>query len=52
MKSQTVVATRKGKNRDWLNISALTKGFILPYFRYVIRRRGGGGGYGEFNETH
>lgn len=37
--------------KGWLNISALTKGFILPYFRYVIRRRGGGtyDGYGEEN---
>lgn len=27
-----------------LNISAITKGFILPFFKYEIRRRGGGGG--------
>lgn len=35
--------------KGWMNISALTKGFILPYFRYVIRRRGGGAydGYSE-----
>lgn len=35
--------------RGNMNISALTRGFILPKFKYVIRRRGGGSspeGYG------
>ena len=31
-----------------MNISALTKGFVLPFFRYRISyRRGGGSLYGE-----
>lgn len=30
--------------KGWMNISALTKGFILPSFQYVIRRKGGLGG--------
>jgi len=34
--------------RGNMNISALTKGFILPYFIYEIRRKHGGGSlYGE-----
>lgn len=28
--------------KGWLNISALTKGFILPFFRYTIYKKGGG----------
>ena len=29
--------------KGWLNISAMTKGFILPFFKYeIIRKRGGG----------
>jgi len=38
--------------KGWLNISVLFKGFILPYFRYEIRKRGGGSlasGYKEEN---
>jgi len=31
--------------KGWLNISALTKGFILPVFKYEIKKRGGGGGW-------
>jgi len=41
--------------RGNMNISALTKGFILPQFRYEIRRsrHGGGSSYGEgYNELH
>lgn len=29
--------------KGWLNISALTKGFILPSFKYVITKKRGGG---------
>ena len=28
--------------KGWLNISALYKGFVLPYFKYEIRRKRGG----------
>jgi len=28
--------------KGWLNISAITKGFILPFFSYEIRKKGGG----------
>lgn len=31
--------------KGWLNISALYKGFVLPFFKYEIRKRGGGGGF-------
>ena len=34
--------------RGNMNISAITKGFILPKFTYAIRKKGGGGlQYGE-----
>ena len=34
--------------RGNMNISAITKGFILPSFKFIIRRRGGGSPqYGE-----
>jgi hypothetical protein len=29
--------------KGWLNISALYKGFVLPFFKYEIRRKRGGG---------
>lgn len=28
--------------KGWLNISALYKGFVLPFFKYEIRRKRGG----------
>lgn len=32
--------------KGWLGITALYKGFVLPFFKYEIKRkRGGGGGY-------
>ena len=32
--------------KGWLNISVLTKGFILPIFKYIIiKKKGGGGGW-------
>jgi len=34
--------------RGNMNISAITRGFILPYFRFEIRKKGGGSDqYGE-----
>jgi hypothetical protein len=42
--------------KGWLNISALYKGFVLPFFKYeIFKKRGGGGqtvlssGYKEEN---
>ena len=29
--------------KGWLNVSALYKGFVLPFFKYEIRRKRGGG---------
>ncbi len=29
--------------KGWMNISAITKGFILPSFKYIIRKRPSGG---------